>query len=220
MKTLLKNLRYAGYSACLGVISGCTSLPPGNPPPENEPIIKEPVKKEVRNLQEIKVKETDIETNSQEQRIREPELVIPAEEERLSQGEKKTEISEEKINLVKAKVPDGADAVNYMMIMLATKCPPIATPEGAPPKVLNEFTVAVDKVNDFPLQVWNKLINNSMIRPVSNPEDDYFYIISSSIDAVSRNIDTQGKHKYIWKMNMLKAKDRKQIWHTAFEFSQ
>jgi len=110
--------------------------------------------------------------------------------------------------------------VNYMMIMLATKCPPIASPAGEVPKVLNEFTVAVDKVNDFPLQVWNRLIKNSMIQPVSNPEDEHSYIISSSIDSLSGTEDKNGRHKYIWKMNMLRAKDRKQIWHTVFEFSQ
>ena len=214
MNIQYNNLQYFIILTGLGLFTSCNSLPPGNPPPEGEPIIRE-------KPAEVSVQETESELKKNKiSAVKEPELETDSAlvSEQHPAPVKKTHPAPE--NTVRPEIPDGADAVNYMMIMLATKCPPIASPAGGPPKVLNEFTVADDKVNDFPLQIWNRLINNSMIIPVSSPDDDYSYIISSSIDAADGKTGPDGKHKYTWKMNMLEAKDRKQIWHTVFEFSQ
>ena len=178
----------------------CNTLPPGNPPPPNQPIISDSSSQ----------KQTVNPIGSQKDKI-----VIPAIKEKIENATLSTTPS----TTIKTQTPDGADAVNYMIIMLATKCKPIATAQ-TPPAVLNEFTVSGNTVNDFPLQVWYRLINNSMIKPISNPQENYQYILVSNIEKIQSTTRKKNKSNYFWKMSLLEANNRRVTWSTSFNFEE
>jgi hypothetical protein len=183
-------------------IVSCNSLPPGNPPPEDQPIISDsPIKKQ--NIHKNSIPETtNINITKSKDKIKHPPPIEPP------------------ITEIKTEIPKGDDAVNFMIIMLATKCEQIATPEQGPPPILNEFTVSCNAVNDFPLQVWNRLINNSMIKPISDPQKFYQYILVSSIEEIKTSNIKNKRKKYFWKMDLLNASNRKQLWSTTFNFEE
>jgi len=215
MNKYLYSVRYILILIYAIAFSSCNSLPPGNPPPEGEPIIKDPLPvQKVKHSPSAKIeKKISSKDNAEKKKKIFKKVKVDEESKILAK-------TADKGHIVEPSVPDGADAVNYMMIMIATKCSPIASPTNGVPRVLNEFTVANDKVNDFPLQVWNRLIKDSMIEPVSTPDDEYSYILSSSIEKLSENSDAKGIERYNWRMNMLEGHNRREIWHTSFEFSQ
>ena len=180
----------------------CNSLPPGTPPPDNQPIISDS-----SETNQITPK---IDNNKLENKVIAPTQPGNIDNSKEIKATPKT---------IKPQMPDGADAVNYMIVMIATKCKPIAAAKN-PPAVLNEFTVSGNTVNDFPLQVWYRLINNSMIKPISNPNDSHKYVLVSNIEKITSTKISEKKNKYLWKMSLLNAKNRKLIWSTNFKFVQ
>ena len=117
------------------------------------------------------------------------------------------------------KYSDGGDAVNYMITSLVTRCHPIASAGKDIPEVLNSFTVSHGKVNELPLEVWQKLIRMKMIQPVSNPNNQYDYSLVSEIEEI-QNSDSE-KKKYLWKMRLLQAdSEDREAWKADFEFVQ
>ena len=182
--------------------ASCNSLPPGTPPPDNQPIISDANN---QNQTIIQTQKTKIKNK----------IVIPAPQNNIDNST----VIKPTPKTIKPQQPDGADAVNYMIIMLATKCQPIAAAK-VPPAVLNEFTVSGNTVNDFPLQVWYRLINNSMIKPISNPKANHKYILVSNIEKITSSNPLDKKNNYLWKMNLLESANRKLIWSTTFKFVQ
>jgi hypothetical protein len=121
--------------------------------------------------------------------------------------------------LVKPKDIDGKDAVNYMLTSLATRCRPISAAGKDIPEILNRFTVSQGSVNDLPMEVWQKLIRMKMIKPISNPKDQYAYSLVSEIEAISA--PGSRKKKYLWKMRLLQNNpENKEVWNAKFAFVQ
>ena len=117
----------------------------------------------------------------------------------------------------KTKVTNGKDAVNYMLTSLATRCQPIASPGKHLPEILNRFTVAHGEVNDLPMEVWQRLIRNKMIKPISNPNERYSYSLISEIEPLSTPIPE--KQRYLWKMRLIQNNQKqKEIWKANFKF--
>jgi len=119
--------------------------------------------------------------------------------------------------VMKPKNIDGRDAVNYMLTSLATRCRPISAAGKNIPEILNRFTVSKGAVNDLPMEVWQRLIRNKMIKPVSNPKDQYAYSLVSEIEAISN--PESGKKRYLWEMRLLSNSPKsKEVWKASFEF--
>ena len=115
------------------------------------------------------------------------------------------------------KYSDSGDAVNYMVTSLVTQCQPIASAGKDIPEVFNRFTVSQGAVNELPLEVWQKLIRMKMIKPVSNPNDQYDYSLVSEIELIP-NPDSE-KKRYLWKMRLLQDyPENKEAWKAEFEF--
>lgn len=121
--------------------------------------------------------------------------------------------------IIKPREINGHDAVNYMLTSLATRCRPIASPGKEIPEILNRFTVAHGDVNDLPMEVWQRLIRNKMIKPISNPKERYAYSLVSEIETLSTPIAE--KQKYLWKMHLIQnTPAKKVIWKANFKFAQ
>ena len=119
----------------------------------------------------------------------------------------------------KPKDINGEDAVNYMVTSLATRCRPISAAGKDLPEILNSFTVSQGSVNDLPMEVWQKLIRMKMIKPISNPKDQYAYSLLSEIEAIPDS--GSAKKKYLWKMRLLQNNpENKEVWKAKFEFLQ
>ena len=115
--------------------------------------------------------------------------------------------------------PSGKDAVNYMLTSLATRCRPISSPGKSLPEIFNRFTIAPGNVNDLPMELWQKLIRNKMISPISDPNEKYAYSLESEIEVLPTLIDKE--QQYRWKMKLIQNDpDRKEIWKADFDFVQ
>lgn len=123
------------------------------------------------------------------------------------------------ISVEKPKEIDSQDAINYMVTSLVTRCQPISGAGKDIPEILNSFTVSNDAVNDLPMEVWQKLVRMKMIKPVSNPKDNYSYSLVSEIESLP-NPDSKRK-KYLWKMRLLSnSPENKEVWKGFFEFTE
>lgn len=115
------------------------------------------------------------------------------------------------------KFPDSEDAVNYMLTSLATRCRPISSPGKTLPEIFNRFTIAPGNVNDLPMELWQKLIRNKMIKPVSDPNAEYAYSLESKIEVLPTPISED--QKYRWQMKLIQNNmDKNEIWKANFDF--
>lgn len=123
------------------------------------------------------------------------------------------------VTIVKPKEIDGRDAVNYMVTCLATRCQPISGAGNDIPEILNRFTISNNSVNDLPMEVWQKLVRMKMIKPVSDPKEQYAYSLVSEIETLP-NPGSKRK-KFLWKMRLLQNNPKNQeVWKALFEFTE
>lgn len=119
----------------------------------------------------------------------------------------------------KPKKIDGKDAINYMLTSLATRCRPISSPGKILPEIFNRFSISQGNVNDLPMELWQRLIRNKMITPISDPKEEYTYILESEIEVLPTPISQ--KQKYRWKMKLIQNNpEKKEIWQAKFDFAQ
>ncbi|MBN1865054.1 MAG: hypothetical protein JW808_09145 [Victivallales bacterium] len=120
------------------------------------------------------------------------------------------------------QMPESAtenDAVSYMLTSLATRCKPISAPGKDIPEVLNRFTAAHESVNDFQMELWQRLVRNRLIKPVGDPQDPHSHVLASEIETLS-GLDEHGKaRKFLWKMSLLEnSAQGTEVWCDSFEF--
>lgn len=109
-------------------------------------------------------------------------------------------------------------AVNRMITSLVMKCPAIATAGKEKPKVTYEFVISDDKVKNLQNQVWIKLMNMKMIKPITGKRETPVYLLGSKIVRLPQKVN--GKIKYSWIMSMQKIADKKEIWREELEFCE
>ena len=110
------------------------------------------------------------------------------------------------------------DALSFMMTSLATRCQPIASPGRDIPEVMNKFMSTHELVDDIQMQLWQRLVRNRMIRPVSDPQAPHRYVLSGEIELLGEANDS-GKHRFLWGMRLLEnTAEGAEVWQDKFEF--
>ena len=108
---------------------------------------------------------------------------------------------------------NGDDAVNYMLVALAMKCPPIANAGSEKPRIVNDFIVAGRNCNALQMEVWRRVIKTNMIIPVTDAKSPEYRLTSEIVKS------PQDSSRYIWDMALFNYDGEKPLWKTEVEFT-
>jgi len=104
------------------------------------------------------------------------------------------------------KIFTSSGAVNYMTVLLAMKCPPIACAGAIPPRVASAISGVNSFSSELQRKMWVQLSNSGLISPSAIADSNYI-LYSKMVKECPEN-----DLSYIWRIRIVDSKSHRELW--------